>query len=388
MRVFEVVFWLCAACLFHSYLFYPFLLRLLTRKKQGNGFTYEKPEDCPAISILIAAHNEELVIHKKLQSILTSNFPVHKLEILIGSDCSTDSTNSIVAEFCAQNSAVKLIPFEVRTGKVEIINRLSRMAAHDLLVITDANVLFDENTLFELARHFRNNAIGLVDSNMINRGLKKEGISKQEKTYIRSEVKLKKAESLFGGCMIGPFGGCYALRKNYFTEVPSHFLVDDFYINMKVLEKGGQCINELNARVYEDVSNNLSEEYRRKVRIATGNFQNLAAFKRLLFRFNKVAFCFISHKVLRWIGPFFLILALLSSVVLAKIFLYRVALIVQLLFYSMPLIDLFLRKCHIHLFPLRLITHLLAMNLALLSGFIRYLRGVKSSIWQPTQRHQ
>jgi len=187
---------------------------------------------------------------------------------------------------------------------------------------------------------------------------------------------------------MGPFGGCYALRKNYYSQIPPNFLVDDFFINMKVLEKGGKCINEKNARVYEDVSNDLNEEFRRKVRIATGNFQNLFTFFPLLFKFNNISFCFFSHKVLRWLGPIFIIISLITSFVLKSIAFYNWIFVAQIGFYLIPFLDMLLKKLNIHILLLRFITHLLAMNLALFIGMWKYFKGVRTSIWEPTKRHQ
>lgn len=384
----EFFFWSSVAALFHTYIFYPLLLKTLSTGKKQNFIIYPKEENLPSVSILIAAYNEEEIIGKKLESILSANYPKENIEVIIGSDNSTDRTNQIVLAYCDKFPLFHLQKFKSRNGKVEIINALYKKAKHDFLILTDANVLFDKDTIYELVKHFRNTEIALVDSNMINSGLRKEGISIQEKTYIQSEVAIKNAESKLWGAMMGPFGGCYALRKDFFSQVPKNFLVDDFYINMKVLEKGGKCINEINAKVYEDVSNSLQEEFRRKVRIATGNFQNLFAFAHLLFRFNRIAFCFFSHKVLRWLGPIFLMVAYASNLFLLSWKYYMWILIVQTFFYLIPLFDFVLKKANIHLAMFRFATHMLAMNLALLTGLMKFLRGVKSSVWQPTQRNQ
>ena len=107
--------------------------------------------------------------------------------------------------------------------------------------------------------------------------------------------------------MIGPFGGCYMLRSNYFSKVPDNYLVDDFYIAMEVFRKGGLAINDLSAICTESNSSDILEEFKRKSRISAGNFQNLLTFKNLLWPpFSKLAFNFISHKVLRWLGPLFI----------------------------------------------------------------------------------
>lgn len=104
--------------------------------------------------------------------------------------------------------------------------------------------------------------------------------------------------------MIGPFGGFYALRKNLYQLIPENFLVDDFFICMNVLKQNFKSIADPDAIAYEEVSEDWKQEYKRKARISAGNFQNLIHFENLLLRFNSTSFCFFSHKVLRWLGPF------------------------------------------------------------------------------------
>jgi cellulose synthase/poly-beta-1,6-N-acetylglucosamine synthase-like glycosyltransferase len=385
----KVIFWLCALALVHTYVIFPLLLRLLSIGKKNNTNTFSRGDDLPAISILIAAYNEETVIREKLESILNSDYPKEKTEVYIGSDNSSDRTNEIVRGYEQTNSNIHLVNFGQRTGKVMIVNKLEKLASGSILVLTDANVIFAPDTLFELVKHFKEPAIGLVDSNMTNTGMKKGGISVPEKTYIRGEVAVKNAEGKIWGAMMGPFGGCYAIRKSLYSEVPSNFLVDDFYINMRTLEKGSKCISETRALVFEEVSNDLKEEFRRKVRIATGNFQNLSTFARLLGRFNGLSFCFFSHKVLRWIGPLFMVIAFATSAALMDFpnFYFWVFLL-SLVLPGLVLADLILKKQGAHVALLRFITHFLSMNLALLVGMIRYMSGVKSSVWEPTRRNQ
>jgi len=270
-----------------------------------------------------------------------------------------------------------------------VVNDLYQLSRGSILILTDANVIFDTNTISEIARSFKNKEVGLVDTNMINRGLKKEGISHQEKAYISREVMIKQYESVVWGSMMGPFGGCYAIRHEDYSQVPSNALVDDFYINMKIFEKGKKAVNNLNAKVFEDVSNDLKIEMIRKIRIATGNFQNLKWFGHLLWPMNNgVAFTFLSHKVLRWLGPFFLIIAFISSIFLINTPFYQLAIALQILGFLMPLVDAILRKLNIHNKLMRFITHFYSMNLALLIGFFRFTRGVKSGVWKVTKRNQ
>jgi hypothetical protein len=237
-----------------------------------------------------------------------------------------------------------------------------------------------------MVRHFKNPEVGLVDTNMINRGMKESGISYQEKAYISREVKIKDRESRIWGAMMGPFGGCYAIRKADFAMVPSNFLVDDFYINMKIFEKGKLAINDIKSRVFEDLPEQLKVEFKRKVRIGTGDFQNLREFWRLIFK-SPYGFAFLSHKVIRWFGPFFLIAALIINIFLSlSSQFYLVLLAGQVIFYLVPLADFIFKKAGIHFSLFRLITHFVSMNAALLVGFFRSLKAIRSGVWERTSR--
>jgi cellulose synthase/poly-beta-1,6-N-acetylglucosamine synthase-like glycosyltransferase len=395
----KIIFWISFIALAHTYIIYPVLLKLLafSRSKIPSftdpNETEKRKNEVNAVSILMAAYNEEKVIKEKLDSIFSSDYPKDKIEVIVGSDASTDRTNEIVRRF----PGVQLVEFKERSGKVKIINHLKTLAKNGILLLTDANVMFDKETIRELTKHFIDPAIALVDSNMINTNLKGKGVSKAESTYIRGEAGLKQDEGKVFGMMIGPFGGCYAVRKNFYENVPENFLVDDFYINMKVLEKGGKAISEVNARVYEEVPTDWKVEFRRKIRIATGSFQNLFVFLPLLFKFNTLSFCFFSHKVLRWKGPFIMIvLYLINLFIILRITnfhelrmeKYLIIFALQNLLPILLIFDLILTSLHLHFPPIRLVTHFLTTNLAILIGFFRYLGGVRSSIWQPTGARQ
>lgn len=383
-----ILFWLSVFMVFHSYVLFPFILKVKAGKRNME-FPILKEEERPFISILVSAFNEEAVIEEKIESVFKSDYPQEKFELLIGSDNSTDKTNEIVENLALKYPNLIFKPYHSRRGKQNVVNDLFQLSKGSILILTDANVIFDINTISEIARAFKNPEVGLVDTNMINRGLKKEGISHQEKAYISREVMIKQHESVVWGSMMGPFGGCYAIRHEDYSKVPSNALVDDFYINMKIFEKGKKAVNNLNARVFEDVSNDLKIEMLRKIRIATGNFQNLKWFRHLLWPMNNgIAFTFLSHKVLRWLGPFFLIIAFVSSLFLMEFPLYQLALALQFLGFLVPLIDSVLRKLNIHNKLLRFITHFYSMNLALLIGFFRFTRGVKSGVWKVTKRNQ
>lgn len=387
MIILQIIFWFLVFLVFHTYVGYPILLNILAKNKK---LKLEVINNLPKVSIIMSLFNEESVIEQKLNSIISSDYPLDKIQIIVGSDNSVDKTNEIVRSFAQKYDFINFNEFSQRQGKANVINSMIDKSDGQILILTDANVFFDTQTIKELVKPFCDSKIGLVDAKMVNTGLKKEGISIQEKSYISREVYIKNKEGLIWGTMMGPFGGCFAMRRELYSPVPHNFLVDDFYICLKVLESGYKAVNNLDAIVFEDVSNNLSDEFRRKVRIATGNFQNLWRFKNLLWPpYTGLAFSFLSHKVLRWITPVLFILAYFINLVLA---LYSNCYIILLVCFNIillvPLLDCLLKKIQIHNIFLRFITHFFSMNLALLIGMFKAMKGVKSNVWKPTKRNQ
>lgn len=397
--ILQMILWLSISLLVYSYVIFPLILNLLSRHKKKNPIVFQKEETLPHVSILMSLFNEEQVIIDKLNTLIQQNYPPEQLDVYIGSDHSSDQTNMLVESFISKHhlSNFHFFPYTDRQGKPGVINQLVERAKNQhgtgkehILIITDASVLLDSNTVFQLIKHFKNDQIGLVDSHMQHIGLQKEGISQSEDQYISGEVHIKHMESILNGKMMGPFGGCYAIRSDLFTPVPHNFLVDDFYLAMHVLNQGKNAINELDAICSETVSHEIHEEYRRKKRISAGNFQNLNHYKHLLLPSNtSIAFNFWGHKLIRWLGPFLIILSFLSNLFLGiygNLF-YIILLSFQtVLIFIIPIFDIVLQQFNIHIIIMRSIRYFFIMNLALLEGFINYLKGIKSNVWQPTKR--
>ena len=383
----QILFWLALLAMLHTYLFYPVLVMFLARNKLNNDVFYNTDE-LPEIAIIMAVHNEGKVIEKKIRSFINSSYPKTKISLFIGSDSSTDKTDEIIRKYAAVYQNIKFKRYEKRRGKIFIINELSDEALAPILVLTDANAIFAKDALVELIKHFKQPAIKVVGGRLYNKRTEKKGIAIQENAYMEGEFKVKIAEGKLWGTMMGAYGAFYAVRKNVFTKVPENFMVDDFFISFKAIERAGKAICEPKAIAYEDVPGDLIGEFKRKRRIAIGNFQNLFSFFPILFkgRFSLV-FSFFSHKVLRWLGPLFLIVLLLCSLILFNINkIYAIFLIAMLLSFIVPIIDFFHRKSRIHILILRFITHFYYMNTALLLGLIKYLKGVKTNVWEPTKR--
>lgn len=392
---FIIVFSVSILAVLHSYVLYPLLMQLLARFKKQNAIVFETNSEFPEVIILLSAYNEQKVIAQKIESVIASDYPKNKLQLWIGSDNSSDETVDIIESYQKQYPFIRLFAYTDRNGKAGVLNRLHATLQHKyseeqlqktVLILTDANVFFEPQTIYELAKHFRNATIAQVGANIQNSGLREDGISLHEKNYIQRENRIKFYEGLYG-VMQGAFGGCYALRASRFPKIPANFLMEDFYISLAVLEKREQAIFEPKALCIEDVSNDVSEEFKRKTRISAGNFQNLRAYWKLLLRFDFNAFCFFSHKVLRWLTPLFILLSVVSALFLAHYDLFKVIIVLQGLLFVSPFVDLQLKKANIHIKIVRLSAYFVLMNVALVKGFELFLKGVKTNAWTPTKRN-
>ena len=344
----------------------------------------------------MAVHNEQLVLAEKLASLHSQDYP-GRLDLYIGDDWSTDATPEILRGFhsSATNRHVYISRNDHRLGKPGTINRLARCATTKaaILVLTDASVMLRSDTIRALVQPLLSDGgLGVVDSRMVHTGAIASGIGRTEEAYIHREVAIKQAEGRVLGYPIGPFGGCWALRAQAFTPVPDNFLVDDFYLCMSAYRAGWRGLSSERAVVYEGVGQRLDQEFRRKVRIGSGNWQNLVEFADLWWppQQSQLALAFFSHKVLRWLTP---LLLLLLAVCLLLLYWaggnYWAGLLLSIAVGTMlltALLDGVLGRCGIHLAPLRSLHYFLAMNAALLVGFARYLTGIHSNVWQPSSR--
>lgn len=375
----EIVFWLCFILLVHTYVIYPLHMRVIAKRYTFKWKSVE--QELPFVSVLMAAFNEEDNIVERIESTFKTNYPAHRFEFVIGSDASTDKTDSLIKIYSDSKSNLKFIRFENRTGKPEIINQLVNHAKGEILVLTDADTRFDENTLSEIVKPFSDRKVGGVQSHIL---LSKSvgDVGQTELFYNLGELQIKKGESVWG-CVIGAFGSCYAIRKELYTVVPKGFLVDDFLIFCKVLEKGYSCVYAENAITFMEVDGKSETQFKRKVRIGTGNYQNLGKLLGLLNPRNiKKAYSFFSHKVLRWIGPFILIaLILLNPMLILKKSIYSAIWILQLTCYAIAFADIIYRSITKKTTSISFVGHFVSMNFALLLGFVKFVSSKPDGTW-------
>ncbi len=375
--------------MFHSYVVFPALVRIIASRKKPNGVVFSETDvNLPDVSVIISVFNEEAIIRQKIESVFNTTFPRENLQVIIGSDASTDGTNTILKELSAKYFNLKLHLFTDRGGKPNVINQLVQKASTELVILTDASGIFERDTIFQMVKHFKNSEISVVGANLVSDQTIGAGIGYQESSFMAKELRIKYYEGLAWGAVIGAYGACFAIRRVDYSPVPSNYLVDDFFVTMKVLKARKKVIYELDSRCHLAVPKLLKEEFRRKTRIAAGNFQNLSAFSSLLLGPTlPVSFCFWSHKVLRWLGPFFILAFLISLPFLVHMTLYKIAALVAGIVLLMPIADYFMKKLGKHVVILRFVTHFISMNAALFVGFLKYVKGIKTNAWQPTKRN-
>jgi cellulose synthase/poly-beta-1,6-N-acetylglucosamine synthase-like glycosyltransferase len=377
-----------------SYIFYPALAftvaSILEKQKTINDkrktINDKPPDPLPSVSVIMSIHNEETVIAEKMQSLADTDYPAELIEFLVGSDASTDATDSIMIDLAAKDNRIRYYGFSTRRGKPAVLNSLAREAKGTYLIITDANVMFSRETVRMLISGF-SDTTGLCDATVSPSSDSVTGITRQENLYSRFETSLKRAEGMAWGAMTGPYGGCYAVRRELFPVIPENTLVDDLYAGLTVIRKGYGSVNIAGARVTEDTEPDIAGQYRRRVRIAAGSFQNLFRFGPFPSRKIKVSFAFFSHKVIRWFTPLLLAIFFMTTVILSggSVF-YFCLLSVQLIFIILSALDLVLNSHGRKLKILRYVTQFLLMNAALTAGFVKAVRGIKNGIWEPTKR--
>src|SRR6266446_1638438 len=300
---FEIVFWLCAALLAYVYIGYPVLVGMLATLFSQPA---ESPDGKqPSVSLIISAFNESSVIAAKVKNSLELAFPAEHLEIIVVSDCSDDGTDEIVRG--SERLGVRLLRQNQRLGKSAALNYAVPQARGTILVFSDANALYQPDAIRNLVRHFSNPRVGYVVGNARYHRKKIESASAEsEGLYWKLETYLKKNESAFES-VVGGDGAIYAIRRELFSPLLSTD-INDFMNPLQIVDRGYRGLFEPAAISYEDTAESFEKEYRRKVRIVSRSFNALRRVPGVLnpFRNPRHWFLLISHKLMRWLAPFFL----------------------------------------------------------------------------------
>ena len=390
MSIFNTVlatsFWACLVLIACSYAGYPLLIWACSRLF---GSEPEAPRvaeaELPTVSLLIAAYNEEAEIEGRILNALAMDYPRDRLEIVVGSDGSTDETCRIVRIFADQG--VRLLSYDRRRGKASVLNASFPELLGEIVLLSDANTHNDPGAARNLVRWFRDPGVGIVCGKLVLTDPKTG--RNADSLYWRYETFLKRCEGRLGA-LLGANGAIYAIRRGLYEPIPADTIVDDFVIPLLARVRTGASIvyDEL-AIAHEETPPDMASEFHRRSRIGAGGFQSIGMLWKLLDpQQGWVAFTFLSHKILRWSCPFFLVGLLVSNValVLEGVTPFGYFLAAQGGFYLASLASSCLPAGHRALKPLRIAGMFTGMNAALLVGFFRWSFGLQKGAWRRTVR--
>ncbi|HEX3739920.1 MAG TPA: glycosyltransferase family 2 protein [Terriglobales bacterium] len=384
----KVAFWVSLGLVLYPYVLYPLVLFLTYSVTQAwRDLRYlgsprnrrtetPAPSGLPGVSIIIPAYNEEKVLLAKIDNLHELDFPRERLQVIFVSDGSEDGTNQILQNLTDEN--YQCILLTERKGKANALNQAVARATNEILVFCDAGTLFELDAIKKLVRHFSDPEVGAVCG-----AVRYEAGSDARQTegaYWKYESALRMMEARLGA-ILNASGCIYALRRECFSPIPQSTILEDFVIPMRARRLGFSVLYDPEAVAIEFPASTVSGEFTRRVRLAVGSFRALGDLVRVPWR-GFTPFALISHKLLRWLVPFFAITLFISNVFLMRSPSYRVALAAQVLFYCWAGLGFFfyqhMRRVRYGLVPY----FLFAMHLAFIVGFFRCLVGADRAVWQ------
>jgi cellulose synthase/poly-beta-1,6-N-acetylglucosamine synthase-like glycosyltransferase len=324
-----LVFWAAAGLVGYTYFGYAAWLWLRSRwhPRPVRSVPYT-----PSISIILVVRNEATCLEAKLRNLLELNYPHERAEIVVVSDGSTDDTNRILQEF-ADTLRVRVILSAEARGKAAGLNDAMKAARAEIVVFTDARQKIEPDSVRLLLENFADPGVGCASGELIlgdpGSGESAQGMG----LYWKIEKAIRVLESA-SGSVVGATGALYAIRRNLLLPIPPDTILDDVFLPMNVVRQGLRVVFDPRARVWDRPDLGTKREFARKVRTLSGNYQLLQQEPWLLTRANPMRFAVVSHKLLRLAMPFALAATLITSCFLSGPA-YRVALIAQLVFYSL-----------------------------------------------------
>ncbi len=392
MHLLEILFWFCCFVLFYTYIGYGVLLYILVKYvmrwlKPSAQLEQRVGQAWPEVSFIVAAYNEEDCIRAKALNTSALDYPQEKLSLIFVTDGSRDRTNEILAEF--PDIQVHYRP--ERAGKTAAINRVMKLVKTPITIFSDANTEINSQAIQEIVKHYRDEKVGAVaGEKRVSNPQHEQASSAGEGLYWKYESTLKKWDAqLSSAC--GAAGELFSIRTALYKPVPSHALLDDFLISLKVLREGYKIAYEPRAYALETSSASIQEELKRKIRISAGGIQSILWMKDLLnpLRYGLFSWQYFSHRVLRWtLAPLALLVVLLVNIVLASEggLIYTIALSLQILFYLLAMLGWVMENSQTQVKAFLIPFYFLMMNYSVYRGFWRWLRGNQSVLWEKARR--
>lgn len=375
----EVLFWLGVVALAYTYVGYMLLLLIVSKIRAR---PVAKGEFSPAVSVIITAYNEERDLQAKLENTLSLNYPKDLLEVIVASDCSTDRTDEIAHSFASRG--VILCRQPSRLGKTAAQNAAVEQARGEIILFSDATTLYEPDVLKVMMPSFLDPGVGCVAGRLIYVDPAQTGVGLGARSYWGYETYLKTHESRIGS-LIGASGCLYAVRRSAYVPLYNE-ACSDFIIATKMVEQGLRAIYEPAALCFEETNRRTDKELRMRVRVITQTFTDLWRHRTIMnpFRSGFYAIQLISHKVMRYLVPLFLMLVFVTSAILASYStFYALVLLAQILFLAAAAIAWALEKTGKSNRLLALPYYFVLTNLAALLAAHKFLTGERYARWEP-----
>jgi cellulose synthase/poly-beta-1,6-N-acetylglucosamine synthase-like glycosyltransferase len=396
MQLLIIIFWILLGIVVYTYIGYGIVLFSLVKLRRL--FRLQKPplpalkeEDFPHVTLLVAAYNEKDYVAAKVNNSLQLDYPADKLHQVWVTDGSDDGTPELLQQY----ADVQVLHVPERNGKIGAMNRGMQLVQTPIVVFSDANTMLGKDAIRRMVQLFRDPSVGCVSG-------EKRIISKTEDTaagageglYWQYESLLKKWDAELYS-VVGAAGELFAIRTHLYKHVEKDTLLDDFIISLRVAQEGYTIQYDPEAYAIESASANVKEELKRKVRISAGGIQSIVRLRSLLniFRYGRLSFQFISHRVLRWtLTPLCLLLLLPINFVLAMqeglmtFGLYATLFWLQIAFYVAALIGWVMERRSTRIKLLFVPYYFFIMNLSVFLGFARFMKKTQSVNWERAQR--
>jgi cellulose synthase/poly-beta-1,6-N-acetylglucosamine synthase-like glycosyltransferase len=394
MAALKIAFWICAFLVFYTYLGYGMLLWLLVRLKRivrGKAERKALPTDeaeLPEVTFMICAYNEQDVVDMKMENTLQLDYPHDKLHIMWVTDGSTDQTNERLARY----ADVEVVFSPERRGKTAALNHGISMVRSEITMMTDANTIVNREAVREIVRCFQDPRVACVaGEKRVMARHEGQAAAEGEGLYWKYESALKRMDSELYSAM-GAAGELNAIRTRFYEPMPETALLDDFVMSMRMVDQGYKIAYTSDAYAMEYGSADLTEESKRKRRIAAGGLQSVWWLRQMMnpFRRPVVAFQFVSHRVLRWsITPIALLALIPLNVALVMMkagTIYTVIWILQVLFYLAAFVSWLLEKQGRKNKLLYVPYYFLFMNLNVFRGMKYLSTHSTSGAWEKAKR--
>ena len=331
----RILFWAGMVTMVYAYAGYPAWLWL-------RGRLWPKPihraPAFPQVSVVMVVRNEEGTLPCKLANLAALNYPSDRIDFIVLSDGSSDRTVELLRQHAQRDDRFRVISCAESRGKASGLNDCVNCVQSEIVLFTDARQQIEPDAVRLLAENFSDRAVGCASGELMLGDVARGESTQGTGLYWAIEKKIRLWESA-SGSVVGATGALYAVRRALLVPIPVGTILDDLYLPMHVVRQGYRVVFDERARAWDVPSLGEKREFSRKVRTLNGNYQMLQLARWLLGSANPIRFEFVSHKLMRLVVPFALVVILFSSLLIDGAF-FRSVLILQLGFYALSLLGM------------------------------------------------